>query len=77
MPGASRSGFATRSWVGPWLENGATTSSETCAVPELSSAPTVTTNGSSPGFVIVPAPGPELPAATATKIPENHVCSTA
>src|SRR5205807_6389220 len=43
IPGATTSGLANPSWVGPSEENGATWSSETLEVCSVSSAPTVTT----------------------------------
>lgn len=60
----------------PLLENAATLSSVTVAVALMSSAPTVRTYGSSPGFVTVPS-GPWFPAETTTRIPAFHTRSTA
>ena len=58
-PGASRSGLRSRATVAE-LEKGATLSSPSAAVPPTSAAPTVITDGSSPG-VTVPGPGPRCP----------------
>src|SRR5437660_11812848 len=66
-PGASTSGLGE----GPRRlepENAATP-------PSVSSAPAVTTHGSRPGEVTVPAPS--LPAATTTVMPEAQAISTA
>jgi len=53
------------------------TSSLRFTVARSSMAPTVTTNGSSPGLVMVPAPGPRLEAETTTTRPDCHARSTA
>ena len=60
----------------PALENAATVSSARSAVPFVSAAPTVITNGSSAGFEIVPRPA-LLPAETTTTRPAAHARSTA
>ncbi len=77
MPGASRSGLATPSCVGPRLEKLAAASSVRSMLDRLFAAPTVITKGSSAGLAMVPASGPLLPAATTTRMPETHACSTA
>ena len=59
VPGATMSGFVNPSWVMPLLENGAISSSLRSMVWFTSTAPTVITNGSSPGLLI--APGPAVP----------------
>ena len=76
-PGATRSGLACPSWVGPRLEKGMITSSDLSSVALPSIAPTVTTKGSSPGLLTVPASGPRFPAAVTTSTPELQTCSTA
>ena len=77
-PGATRSGFAQPSVaVGPRELKVGSRSSATFAVPRSSTAPTVTTHGSSPGFEIVCRFGPRLLAATTTTMPLCHARSTA
>src|SRR4051812_14954415 len=76
-PGAARSGLARPSWVGPRPEKSGTTSSVMATVPRSSTAPTVTTQGSSAGFEMVPGAGPRLLAETTTTIPAAHAFSTA
>jgi len=77
-PGATRSGFASPSYVvGPHDDHDGVESSAIVLVPLSSTAPTVITNGSSPGTAIEPAPGPELPADTTTATPANESTSTA
>ena len=65
------------SGVGPRLENAATVSSASSAVPAVSAAPTVMTYGSSAGLATVPAAGPWLPAETTTTRPACQARSTA
>src|SRR4051794_33138131 len=78
VPGATRSGLARPSaTVGPCELKLGIASSERPTVPESKLAPTVMTNGSSPGLEMVPAPGPRLDAATMTAMPDFHACSTA
>jgi hypothetical protein len=77
-PGATTSGLASPSAaVGPRLEKLGNWSSPRPRVPWSSIAPTVMTQGSSPGLEMVPALGPRLLAATTTTIPESHAFSTA
>src|SRR3954451_8475009 len=71
-PGAIRSGLAKPSPVGPTPEKPGTVSSLRPVVPASSTAPTVITSGSSPGFVTVPTAGPRLPADTTTTMPASH-----
>jgi hypothetical protein len=47
------------------------------ALPRSSTAPTVTTNGSSPGLEMVSGAGPRLLADTTTVIPAAQARSTA
>src|SRR5438270_7785246 len=76
-PGATTSGFATPSSVGPSLDQVGITSSEVDDVPDSSVAPTVTTSGSMPGVVMEPEVGPALPAATMTTSPLRQAISAA
>src|SRR4051794_5833311 len=77
-PGATTSGLSRLSAaVGPREEKSGTTSSSVDAVPASSTAPTVKTNGSSPGLEMVEAPGPRCEAATLTTIADFQACSTA
>ena len=76
-PDAIRSGLKTPRTVGPTLLKLGTESSVGITVPLSSSVPTVTTRGSSPGEVIVPFAGPELPAETTTTMPAFQAFSTA
>jgi hypothetical protein len=77
-PGDTTSGFAKPLLlVGPRLEKTGTVSSVIVIDPWSFDAPTVITNGSSPGFMMVRAPGPELPAETTTAMPDCHARSTA
>ncbi len=77
MPGASRSGLANLSGVGPRLEKSASTTGLPAFWSWTFAAPTVSTKGSSPGLSTVPGDGPRFPAATTTNTPESHTCSTA
>ena len=69
-PGASRSGLPP-----PWLENAAGASSARSAVPAVSAAPTVMTNGSSAGLVT--GAEPRFPADTTTTRPARQARWTA
>src|ERR1043166_5601144 len=66
VPGASRSGLASPSQVGPRPDHSA------AAVPVASSPPAVSRTGSVPGEVTLPGAGPSLPAGTTTVIPLRH-----
>src|SRR5437588_12793830 len=77
LPGATKSGLANPSPVGPTPEKVASVSSPMPAVVWSSLAPAVMTNGSSPGAAIVPGAVPPLPAAVTTTTPEFHTRSTA
>src|SRR5579872_6316257 len=69
-PEVTRSGLNQPSGlVGPALENVAMVSPEGDTAPWSSTAPTVMTDGSSPGDRTVPLNGPELPADTTTTMP--------
>jgi hypothetical protein len=77
-PGATTSGLG--SWsaaVGPRALKSGSQSSPRDAVPRSSVAPTVITQGSSPGLEIVPGAGPRLLAATTTAIPASQARWTA
>src|SRR5579872_6684546 len=63
--------------VGPTLENDGMPKFAELVPPPSSRAPAVITSGSSPGEVMVPFDGPELPADTTTTIPEYQAASTA
>src|SRR5213075_1589848 len=76
-PGASRSGLARPSLVGPLLENDASLSSTVATVVLSLLDPTVITNGSLPGAVTVPGALPPFPAAVTTTTPAFHTRSTA
>ena len=76
-PGAATSGLASPWAVGPRPEKSGSWSSPTAAVPRSSVAPTVTTQGSSAGLVMVPGSGPSLLAATTTVMPADQARSTA
>src|SRR5215471_3588284 len=76
-PGASRSGLAKPSLVGPLLENDASLSSLLNTVVLSLLAPTVMTKGSLPGAVTVPGELPLLPAAVTTTTPSFQTRSTA
>src|SRR5881397_483907 len=76
-PGASRSGLANPSTVGPLEENVASLSSLLLTVVRSLLDPTVTTNGSLPGARMVPGALPPLPAAVMTVMPAFHNRSTA
>src|SRR5437588_12548576 len=77
-PGAYRSGFWTPSWVVPWLDQVAATSSPGSAVPFSSAAPTVITYGSLAGaYWTASAALPRLPAAATTTIPCIQAASAA
>jgi hypothetical protein len=58
--------------VGPREDHAGTVSLRSLLSPLSSYAPTVRTIGSSAGLVMVPACGPELPAATTTTMPCCH-----
>src|SRR3954452_10452768 len=76
-PGATTSGFARPSAaVGPRPVKFDSTSSPRPLLPLSSIAPTVMTNGSSAGLLIVPAAGPRLEAATLTTTPACQAFST-
>ena len=79
IPGATTSGLATPSGVGPSLEKAAILSSFLSIVFLRSAAPTVRTKGSSPGLLIVLwfESGARFPAATTTRMPDAHTRSTA
>src|SRR5689334_24641571 len=69
-PEVTRSGLNRPSGaVGPTLLNEGTVSSLVATVPLSSTAAGVITSGSSPGEVIVPLNGPELPAEATTVMP--------
>jgi hypothetical protein len=77
-PEVTRSGLNQPSTaVGPTLLNVVMVSSLAPAVPLSSRAPTVTTNGSSPGEVMVPLVGPRLPAEATTTMPARQAASAA
>ncbi len=76
-PGATTSGFAMPADVGPREEKSGVWSSPRPTVPRSSTAPTVTTHGSSPGLAIVPGAGPVFAAATTTTMPAAQARSTA
>ncbi len=57
-PGAASSGFRNPSWVGPQADQGAAKSSLDVAVPLVSAAPTVITNGSFAGAKPTPLSAP-------------------
>ena len=83
-PGATTSGLITMSYrVGPRELNGATVSSDRAAVPCVSSAPTVSTDGSLPGDVTPPntiLPSvvlPTFPADATTTMPAATARSAA
>src|SRR5579859_6920280 len=76
-PGATRSGLAMWSAVGPSLDQLGMTSSLVLGVPDSSAAPAVTTSGSMPGVLIEPAVGPVLPAAATTTRPLRYAISAA
>src|SRR5919198_5488846 len=75
-PGASESGFAKPSSVGPRPENVDIASSVVHSVPLSPYEPAEITNGSDAGDVTVPASGPALPAAATTVTLLNHAAST-
>ena len=79
LPGAIRSGLATRSRrVGPRDEYVVTVSSVRSAVLRSLRAPTVITLRELQGLVMVPWPSrPEFPAAQTTTTPASHRASTA
>ena len=76
-PEARTSGLATPCLVGPTEDQLTVSSSERLAVPLSLKPPTVRTMGSSAGFMMVPALGPLLPAATTTVMPCFHSRCTA
>src|SRR5258708_25789106 len=76
-PGATRSGLARPSAVGPTLDHDGMLSSDGAAVLLSSEAPTVSTSGSMPGVWMVPAPGPLLPAAVTRTRPDSQASSAA
>jgi hypothetical protein len=75
--GAATSGLATPSGAGPRPEKSGSRSSASPVVPRSSVAPTVITQGSSAGLVMLPRAGPWLLAATTTAIPAAQARSTA
>src|SRR3712207_5082525 len=77
IPGATRSGFGSPSWVGPWLENGATTSSAGAAVPALVGGADGDHVRVVARLVDLGAFRARLPAAATTTIPAAHRRSTA
>ena len=60
-PGAQISGFQNPSCVRPYADHGARSSSVVLAVPPMSTAPTVITNGLLPGANSTPLGDPSLP----------------
>ena len=76
-PAPRRRAWPRRRPVGPREEKSGSRSSPTGGVPRSSTAPTVSTQGSSPGLEMVPGDGPRLLAATVTTMPACHARSTA